>query len=295
MGAAEEESALARLNALRHLSPREAAKAWGVPKSSITAAAARIRKEWEGDLGRVADGWTRCAAPVRSQWGLPCQVSAEPGGTLCAYHVKAVETPAPEVLDSALVALRAEADWDELSRRIGRLTKTNFRSEQARLRKALEARAPLDGTDYRLASFLLPSPDPATQGRRALGLPGPNDGIGDVARLQGLALLLAAVDLQTFGAAAPPAAQERDPQPPKLLYSVQEAARRLNVGVAWLRQESAVGNVPHREVGGRRMFSEADLLAIVEATYRPSRKHTPPSVPAALRDLKPMPRRRRAT
>jgi hypothetical protein len=35
---------------------------------------------------------------------------------------------------------------------------------------------------------------PATQARRALGLPGPNDGIGDAARLRGLGVLLAAAE-----------------------------------------------------------------------------------------------------
>lgn len=63
-----------------------------------------------------------------------------------------------------------------------------------RLSRELNAGASLTEEDYRLAALLLPSDDPATQGRRALGLPGPNDGVGDVARLRGLGILLAAAD-----------------------------------------------------------------------------------------------------
>lgn len=91
-----------------------------------------------------------------------------------------------------------------------------------------------------LVALLLPSDDPATQGRRALGLPGPNDGVGDVATDAG--------------------PEKQGP----LLHSIAQAAERLGVGTSWLRTESACGRVPFRQVGGHRMFSEEDLEQIVK-------------------------------
>ncbi|MEU9046326.1 MULTISPECIES: helix-turn-helix domain-containing protein [unclassified Kitasatospora] len=71
-----------------------------------------------------------------------------------------------------------------------------------------------------------------------------------------------------------PSANDKAKRDEPLLYSITEAAKRLRVGVAWLRSESATGRVPYREIGRHRMFSEDDLAQIVKDAYRPSNGRT---------------------
>ena len=50
----------------------------------------------------------------------------------------------------------------------------------------------------------------------------------------------------------------------KLLYSTREAAAKLGVEENWLASKARVGLVPSRQLGHYRMFSMADIEAIVE-------------------------------
>ncbi|MFF7927014.1 helix-turn-helix domain-containing protein [Streptomyces mirabilis] len=164
------------------------------------------------------------------------------------------------------------------------MDKRTLQSERQRLSRDLQAGATLSEEDYRLTALLLPSVDPATQGRRALGLPGPNDGVGDAARLRGLGVLLTAVDAAVLGIPTESPARTADKQVTgragtgqrkgPSLHSIAQAAERLGVSPSWLRSESACGRVPYRQIGGHRMFSEEDLEQIVKDAYRPSSGRT---------------------
>ncbi|MFB7949139.1 hypothetical protein ACFC6L_29980 [Kitasatospora phosalacinea] len=275
-------SPIERMRALDHLSPLEAAKAWGVPKPALKNAAEQIRQIRAGADRSLARDRPRCPEPVASFYGFPCKVPVELGMEVCYQHRRVRTNPGTDVTSYALAAVQAHASWEELRESIRGLDKRALQTERLRLFRAFEAKAPMTEEDYRLASLLLPSEDPATQARRALGLPGPNDGIGDGARLRGLGVLLAAaeaaaLDLPT-GLPEPKyesaSAGDRTASGEPLLHSVTEAAKRLGVGVAWLRSESAAGRVPHREIGSHRMFSDDDLAQIVKDAYRPSNGKT---------------------
>ncbi len=270
-----------RLRALDHLSPREAAMEWGVPTKAIPGVAQQIKYIRQGMWGVLARDRLRCPAPVTSFYGFPCKLPVEEGGEVCSLHRQAAGHPGPELADEALAVVKAHPSWEELRERIWRLDKRTLQRQRLRLSRELAAGASLTEEDYRLAALLLPSDDPATQGRRALGLPGPNDGVGDVARLRGLGILMAAADAAVLGlpVAAParapvgrPAgkADTKSQKQGPLLYSIAQAAERLGVGASWLRTESASGRIPHRQVGAHRMFSEEDLEQIVKDAYRPS-------------------------
>ena len=263
-----------RMRALDHLSPREAAKAWGVPREGLTNAAEQIRQIRAGTDRALARDRPRCPEPVMSFYGFPCKVPVEEGMEVCYQHRRVKANPGPDIATYALAAVQGHASWEQLRERIWKLDKRALQSERLRLSRELEAGAPLTEEDYRLVALLLPSPDPATQGRRAFGLPGPNDGVGDAARLRGLGLLLAAADAAALGLPSTgPRGKAVDGPPTKkgpLLYSIAEAAKRLGVTASWLRTESAVGRVPHRLIGSHRMFSEEDLEQIVKDAYRPS-------------------------
>ncbi|MFZ3560790.1 helix-turn-helix domain-containing protein [Streptomyces sp. BH055] len=289
----EHRTPMERMRALDHLSPREAAKAWGVPKSDVSRVAKQITYIRDGSWARLAPDRERCPVPVASFYGFPCKNPVEVGRSSCAMHRQAAENPGPTVSEEALAIVQTYPGWAELRERLVKIDGKALQSERLRLSKALRSNAPLPEEDYRLAALLLPSDDPATQGRRALGLPGPNDGLGDVARLRGLGALLAAADAAVLD--LPVAAPEQGPggrgrhrgSSPRtgdkgkpveerregpLLYTVQEAAERLGISAHWLREQSALGAVPHREIGSRRMFSEADLEQIVKDAYHaPSR------------------------
>ncbi|MFW6694154.1 helix-turn-helix domain-containing protein [Streptomyces sp. MAR4 CNX-425] len=274
-----------RLRALDHLSPRAAAKAWGVPAKDVSRVATQITYVREGMWGGLARDRPRCPAPVTSFYGFPCKLPVEEGGEVCALHRKATGHPGPELADEALAVVQTHPGWKELRERLWKIDKRALQRERLRLSRELEAGASLTEEDFRLAALLLPSADPATQGRRALGLPGPNDGMGDAARLRGLGVLLAAVDAavlglpvagprQAAGERAPAKAVPKSRKPGPLLYSIAEAAERLGVKASWLRTESAAGRVPYRQIGGHRMFSEEDLEQIVKDAYRPSSGRT---------------------
>ncbi|QHC23358.1 helix-turn-helix domain-containing protein [Streptomyces sp. GS7] len=212
---------------------------------------------------------------MTSFYGFPCKYPVEEGMDVCAMHRRAKAHPDTDSTSYALAAVRMHEGWEELRARIWNLDKRALQSERLRLFRALEARATLSEEDYRLAALLLPSDDPATQERRALGLPGPNDGIGDGARLRGLGVLLAAAESAALGlnwglpgqdgATGTPAEKKKSGP---MLYSVAEAAERLDVGASWLRTESSAGRVPHRMIGSRRMFSEEDFEQIVKDAYQ---------------------------
>ncbi len=273
-----------RMHALDRLSPLEAAKAWGVPKPALKNAAEQIRQIRAGTDRSLARDRPRCPEPVASFYGFPCKVPVEPGMDVCYQHRRVKTHPGADVTSYALAAVQTHESWEELRESIRSLDKRALQTERLRLFRAFETKAPLTEEDYRLASLLLPSEDPATQGHRALGLPGPNDGIGDAARLRGLGVLLAAAEAAALGLPTGLPEPERKPVAPSandkakrdepLLYSITEAAKRLGVGVAWLRSESAVGRVPYREIGSHRMFSEDDLAQIVKDAYRPSNGRT---------------------
>ncbi|MFC9493492.1 helix-turn-helix domain-containing protein [Streptomyces sp. NPDC056982] len=283
-----DQTPMQRLRALDHLTPREAAKRWGVPKDAIASAARQIGYIREGLWGQLAPDRERCPVPVASFHGFPCKNPVEEGRASCAMHRQAAEHPGPTLSEEALAVVQSRPGWEELRERIWKLDKRALQSERLRLAKALHSNVSLPEEDYRLAALLLPSDDPATQGRRAMGLPGPNDGLGDTARLRGLGVLLAAMDAAvldlpvssstpqapfarprgkrttTPADGATPRAKKEGP----LLYNVQKAAKRLGISAAWLRDESARGNVPYRAIGSRRMFSEEDLEQIVKDAYR---------------------------
>ena len=266
-----------RLRALDHLSPIAAAREWGVPKHMQRNAADQIRQIRAGTDRSLAPDRPRCPAPVTSFYGFPCKVPVEPGMELCYQHRRSQHRPGVDVLSYALAAVQAHENWEALRDRITKLDKRALERERLRLFHALEARTPLTEEDYRLAAMLLPSEDPATQDRRALGLPGPNDGIGDGARLRGLGALLAAAETAALGLPTGLPEGRRKKQHVEevktegpLLYGYNEAAERLGVKAHWLRTEAAAGRVPYRQVGGHRMFSEEDLAEIVKDAYRPS-------------------------
>jgi hypothetical protein len=267
-----------RMRALDHLSPREAANAWGVPKEGLTNAAEQIKQIRAGTDRSLARDRPRCPEPVTSFYGFPCKVPVEEGMEVCYQHRRVKANPGPDIATYALAAVQSHASWEQLRERIWKLDKRALQSERLRLSRELEVGAPLTEEDYRLVALLLPSPDPATQGRRAFGLPGPNDGVGDVARLRGLGILLAAADAAVLGLPSTgPRGRTADGPPVKkgpLLYSIADAAKRLGVTASWLRTESAVGRVPHRLIGSHRMFSEEDLEQIIKDAYRPSSGRT---------------------
>jgi len=267
-----------RMRALDHLPPREAAKAWGVPKEGLTNAAEQIRQIRAGTDRSLARDRPRCPEPVTSFYGFPCKVPVEEGMEVCYQHRRVKAKPGADALTYALAAIQGHASWEQLRERFWNLDKRALQSERLRLSRELDAGASLPEEDYRLAALILPSPDPATQGRRALGLPGPNDGIGDAARLRGLGVLLAAADAAALGLHVRNAVAKDDNTPRAkkgpLLYSISEAAERLGVKASWLRTESSAGRVPYRLIGSHRMFSEDDLQQIVKDAYRPSSGRT---------------------
>ncbi|MEU6371792.1 helix-turn-helix domain-containing protein [Streptomyces sp. NPDC046909] len=273
-----------RLRALDHLTPRDAAKAWGVPTKDIHRVAQQITYIRKGMWGSLAPDRPRCPEPVASFFGFPCKLPIEQGGQVCSLHRKATGHPGYELADEALATVQAHPGWKELRERLLTLNKRTLQTERQRLSRELEAGATLTEEDYRLTALLLPSSDPATQGRRALGLPGPNDGVGDAARLRGLGALLAAADAAVLGlpvettirASGNRADTKIEPARKKgpLLYTITQAAERLGVSLSWLRTESACGHVPYRQIGGHRMFSEEDLAEIVKSAYRPSHGRT---------------------
>jgi hypothetical protein len=272
-----------RMRALDHLSPLQAAKEWGVPKDALRNAAQQIRQIRAGADRSLARDRPRCPAPVTSFYGFPCKVPVEAGMELCYQHRRTEHRADADLLTYTLAAVQAHESWEALHNRITELDKRALERERLRLLQALEGRTPLHEEDFRLAAMLLPSDDPATQERRALGLPGPNDGIGDGARLRGLGVLLAAAEtaalnLPTVLPAIPSApgrkrnqvAQQAEPAPAgPLLYDYNGAAERLGIKAHWLRTEAAAGRIPYRQVGGHRMFSEEDLAEIVKEAYRP--------------------------
>ncbi|MGW7007646.1 helix-turn-helix domain-containing protein [Streptomyces sp. NPDC054933] len=265
-----------RMRALDHLSPRDAAKAWGVPPQGLRNAAEQISQIRSGSHRSLAKDRPGCPEPVTSFYGFPCKYPVEKGMDICAMHRRAKAHPDTDSTSYALAAVQMHEGWEELRAQIWNLDKRALQSERLRLFRALETRATLSEEDYRLAALLLPSDDPATQERRALGLPGPNDGIGDGARLRGLGVLLAAAESAALGlngglpaqAGAAGSPVEREKKSGPMLYSVVEAAERLGVGASWLRTESSAGRVPHRMIGSRRMFSEEDLEQIVKDAYQ---------------------------
>jgi excisionase family DNA binding protein len=58
----------------------------------------------------------------------------------------------------------------------------------------------------------------------------------------------------------------------KILYTPDEAAAMLRVSVSWLKRKAGAGEIPSTQLGRRRLFSHADLEAIV----------TPPEPPAGV-------------
>jgi excisionase family DNA binding protein len=52
--------------------------------------------------------------------------------------------------------------------------------------------------------------------------------------------------------------------PPRLMFTLQEAAQRLGVEENWLAERVRKGEIPHRRPGHRIHFSEEDLLVILE-------------------------------
>ena len=57
--------------------------------------------------------------------------------------------------------------------------------------------------------------------------------------------------------------------PPKLIYSVAEAARMLGVGKTTLQRKVRAGTVPYTEkVNGQRGLTQADIDSIVAAGRR---------------------------
>lgn len=275
---------MARLRALDNLSPRDAARAWGVPAKAVPRVAQQIKYIRDGMWGSLAPNRPRCPQPVASFFGFPCKLPVEVDGEVCSLHRKTAGHPGPELADEALAAVQAHSRWKELRERLLNVDKRTLDRERQRLSRELEAGATLTEEDYRLTALLLPSSDPATQGRRALGLPGPNDGVGDAARLRGLGVLLAAADAAVLGlpvetpsrtlagqaAGTPRTGRNQGP----MLYSIAQAAERLGVSLSWLRAESACGRVPYRQISGHRMFSEDDLEQIVKDAYRPSNGRT---------------------
>ncbi|MCQ4085208.1 hypothetical protein NGB36_32780, partial [Streptomyces sp. RB6PN25] len=236
---------LERMRALDHLSPRDAAKAWGVPPQGLRNAAEQISQIRSGSHRSLAKNRPGCPEPVTSFYGFPCKYPVEEGMDVCAMHRRAKAHPDTDSTSYALAAVQMHEGWEDLRARIWNLDKRALQSERLRLFRALETRATLSEEDYRLAALLMPSDDPATQERRALGLPGPDDGIGDGARLRGLGVLLAAAESAALGlngglpgqAGATGTPAEKKKSGP-MLYSVTEAAERLGVGASWLRTES---------------------------------------------------------
>jgi excisionase family DNA binding protein len=55
-----------------------------------------------------------------------------------------------------------------------------------------------------------------------------------------------------------------------VLYTPEEAARRLRVRASWLRRKAAAREVPCTFLGKHLRFSAADLAAIVAACARPA-------------------------
>jgi hypothetical protein len=203
-----------RMHALDHLSPLQAAKAWGVPKDALRNAAEQIRQIRAGADRSLARDRPRCPAPVTSFYGFPCKVPVEAGMELCYQHRRTEHRDDADLLTYTLAAVQAHESWEALHNRITKLDKRALERERHRLLQALAGHTPLHEEDYRLAAMVLPSDDPATQERRALGLPGPNDGIGDGARLRGLGVLLAAARLVPRAGKPTPVPPEDAPSAP---------------------------------------------------------------------------------
>jgi hypothetical protein len=244
------------------LAPREAAKAWDpdAPPKTLRILAYEIRKVLKVRARPVAAGREWCGDVNRST-GLPCCYLARPGKSVCASHDpdrKRPSAPLPAAVENDVrlqSVLRLTADgWLLADRR-------SLKEEQRRLERDLELKAPLTPEEYMLAAQLLPSPDPATQARREAGLPGPNDGIGDAARMRALVAVLSrlftTVDhgLEDGSDAAAPT---------KLGYVFAEAAERIGCNESWLRQQVAARAIPHRRIGSRVLFTEDDLRAILD-------------------------------
>lgn len=60
------------------------------------------------------------------------------------------------------------------------------------------------------------------------------------------------------------------------LLTIPEAAAQLRMSQSWLRHEVAARSVPHRRIGRRVFFTDADLAAIIRAgevePLRPTRR-----------------------
>jgi hypothetical protein len=240
-----------RMRALDHLSPLEAAKEWGVPRQGLRNAAEQIRQIRAGTDRSLAPNRPRCPAPVTSFYGFPCKVPVEPGMELCYQHRRSQHRPGADVMSYALAAVQAHESWEALRDRITKLDRRALERERLRLFHALETRNPLTEEDYRLAAMLLPSEDPATQDRRALGLPGPNDGIGDGARLRGLGVLLAAAEAAALG--LPTGLPER--------RRVKAAAKGILVTTAWFGKSSI--DFAHRN-GRMQLIDGRELKSLLK-------------------------------
>jgi excisionase family DNA binding protein len=59
-------------------------------------------------------------------------------------------------------------------------------------------------------------------------------------------------------------------------YTVPEAAKQIGVSEVTVRRLVAARQIPHRRVGGRIMFTEADLEEFLEASKRPAVTGSPP-------------------
>lgn len=58
-------------------------------------------------------------------------------------------------------------------------------------------------------------------------------------------------------------------RPPRLLFTVREAAPILGMGKSKLYRLVREGKVPHRKIDGAVWFNQDDLDAIVESAARP--------------------------
>jgi excisionase family DNA binding protein len=59
-------------------------------------------------------------------------------------------------------------------------------------------------------------------------------------------------------------------------YTVAEAAKQIGVSEITVRRMVAARQIPHRRIGHRIMFTEADLEEFLEASKRPAETGGPP-------------------
>jgi hypothetical protein len=134
-----DQTPMQRLRALDHLTPREAAKRWGVPRDATTSVARQITYIREGPWGQLAPDRERCPVPVASFYGFPCKNPVEEGRASCAMHRQAAEHPGPTLSEEALAIVQSRPGWEELRERIWKLDKRALQSERLRLAKALRS------------------------------------------------------------------------------------------------------------------------------------------------------------